>query len=114
MLRSVAYHLLCWLPGRVLNVKRDLMITDKSKIGNEILAYLVDHPKAQDTLEGIVDWWLLERAIKFQKAQVKKALTELVTNGLIIEQKGGNSKIHYRVNQSRFDEIKKLVEQMNG
>jgi hypothetical protein len=91
-------------------VKQGLLIIDESKIGNEILAYLVDHPKAQDTLEGIVEWWLLERAIKFQEAQVKKALAELVTKGLVIEQKGDNSKIHYRVNKSRFEEIKKLVE----
>ena len=66
-------------------------------------------PKAQDTIEGIVDWSLLERAIKFQKVQVKKALAELVTKGLVIEQKGKDSKIHYRFNQSRFDEVKKLV-----
>ena len=95
-------------------MNHDLLITDKSQIGNEILAYLVDHPKAQDTLEGIVDWWLLERAIKFQEAQVRKALAELVTKGLVIEQKGGNSTIHYRVNQNRFEEIKKLVKLMSG
>jgi hypothetical protein len=93
-------------------VKQGLLIIDESKIGNEILAYLIDHPKARDTLEGIVEWWLLERAIKFQEAQVKKALAELVTNGLVIEQKGYDSKIHYRVNPSRLEEIKKLVELM--
>ena len=97
-----------------MNVKHDLLITDKSQIGNEILAYMVDHPKAQDTLEGIVNWWLLERAIKFQEAQVKKALAELVAKGLVIEQKGNNSMIHYRVNQSKFEEIKKLVKLMSG
>ena len=97
-----------------MNVKPDLLITDKSEIGNEILAYLVDHPKAQDTLEGIVDWWLLERAIKFQEAQVKKALAELVDKGWVIEQTGKDSKIHYRLNQSRFEEIKKLVKLMSG
>ena len=98
----------------MLNVKCDLLINDKSKIGNEILAYLVDNPKAQDTLEGIVEWWLLERAIKFQELQVKKALAELVAKGLVIEQKGNNSNIHYRVNQGRLEEIKKLVKLMSG
>jgi len=97
-----------------MTVKRDLLITNKSQIVNEILAYLVDHPKARDTLEGIVDWWLLERAIKFQEAQVKKALAELVAGGLILEKKGSNSQIHYQVNQSRFEEIKKLVKLMSG
>ena len=92
--------------------KRDLLIMDKSQIGNEILAYLVAHPNAQDTLEGIVNWWLLEQAIKFQEAQVKKALAELVAKGLVIEQKGADSNIYYRVNQNRFEEVKKLVKLM--
>jgi len=95
-------------------LKQVLLINDESKIGNEILAYLIDHPKAQDTLEGIVEWWLLERAIKFQETKVKKALAELAAKGLVIEQKGNNSKIHYSVNQSRFKEIKKLVELISG
>jgi hypothetical protein len=97
----------------MMNVKQELLVTDKTQIGNEILAYLVDHPKAQDTMEGIVSWWLLERTIKFQEAQVKKALAELVAKGFVIEQKGNNSTIHFRVNQSRFEEIKKLVERMS-
>jgi hypothetical protein len=92
-------------------VKQVLIINDELSIGNEILAYLLDHPKAQDTLEGIVEWWLLERAIKFQETQVKKALADLVAKGLVIEQKGNDSKIHYRVNQSRFEEIKKHLKQ---
>ena len=98
----------------MLNVKPDLLIRDKAQIGNEILAYLVDHPNAQDTLEGIVNWWLLERAIKFQEAQVKKALAELVAKGLIIEHKEMDSQINYRINQKKLEEIKKLVKLMSG
>ena len=96
-----------------MNVKRDLLITNKLQIGNEILAYLVDHPKARDTLEGIVEWWLLERQIRFQTARVKEALSNLIARGFILEKKGSNSKIHYRVNQSRLEEIKKLVKLMS-
>ena len=98
----------------MLNVKRDLLITAESKIGNEILSYLVDHQKAQDTLEGIVEWWLLERHINFQTARVKAALSDLVARGLILEKKGSNSQIHYRVNQVKYKEIQKLFEQKNG
>ena len=81
-------------------MKQDLLINGRSKIGNEILAYLVDHPNARDTLAGIVDWWLLERQIKFQTTRVKEALSDLVAKGLIVEKKGSNSQIHYRVNRS--------------
>ena len=91
-------------------MKQGLLINDESKIGNEILAYLIENPKAQDTFEGIVEWWLLEREIKFETARVKEAISDLVARGLIFEKKGSNSQIHYRVNQNRFEEIRKLVE----
>jgi len=101
------------LRGR-LKVKLGLLINDESKIGNEILSYLVENPKAQDTLEGIVEWWLLEQKIKYETARVQEALSELVAKGLILEKKGSNSQRHYRINQSRFEEIKKLVNLMSG
>lgn len=91
-----------------MNLKRDLLITDKSQIGNEILAYLTDHPKAQDSMEGILNWWMLERAIKFQEVQVKKSLAELVAKGLILEHTGLDSQTHYRINQRKYEEIKEL------
>ena len=56
----------------------------------------------------------MERVIKFQEAQVKKALAELVDKRLVIEQSGNDSKIHYRVNPSRFEAIKKLVKGMTA
>ena len=62
-------------------MKQVLPINDEPEIGDEILAYLVDHPKARDTLEGIVEWWLLEREIKFETARVKEALSNLVAGG---------------------------------
>ena len=98
----------------MIYVKPDLLITDKSQIGNEILAYLVENPKAQDTLEGIVEWWLLEREIKFETARVKEALSDLVAEGLILEKKGSNSQIHYRINQSKYKEIQALFKQKVG
>ena len=91
----------------------DLPITNKSQIGNQILTYLIEHPEAQDTLEGIVEWWLLERAIKFQTARVKEALSELVAKGLILEHKELKSKNHYRINMTKYHEIQKLYNQEN-
>jgi hypothetical protein len=95
-------------------VKQALLINNKSQIGNKILAYLIENPRAQDTLEGIVDWWLLEREIRFETARVKEALSDLVARGLILEKKGSSSQIHYRVNQSKYEEIKELVKLISG
>lgn len=91
-----------------------MIISNKEKICNEILAYLVDHPSAQDTLEGILNWWLLERAIKFQKVQVKKALNELIDKGFIIERKSGSSEAHYRLNHRKMKEINESFKLMDG
>ncbi len=95
-------------------MKRDLGIGEKSQISHEILDYLVEHPEARDTLEGIVEWWLLERKIKRQKDQVKKALSDLVAKGLVLEHKGGKSQTHFSINQSKYEEIQKLFKQGSG
>lgn len=90
-----------------MDLKRDLFKTDSSEITNEIMTYLANHPNAADTLDGVAKWWLLDRADKLQLGQVKQALDELVAKGLVAAQKGGDSKIVYRVNRSRLEDIKK-------
>lgn len=86
----------------------------KSKIEYEILAYLVEHPKARDTLEGIMEWWLLEQEIKFQLTQVRETLAGLVARGLVCEKTGRDSRIHYSLNQGKYEEIKELFDRKHG
>ena len=81
----------------------------KSQIAHEILAYLDEHPEAQDTLDGIVQWWLLEQKIRYQMNLVKEVLAELVRKGLVIEHEGWDSRIHYRTNQSKSEEITEFL-----
>ena len=87
---------------------------NKSQIAYQILAYLVEHPDAQDTLEGIVEWWLLDRQIRFHTARVKQAISELVAERLILENKGSDSKTHYRINRAKSKEIKEFFRQKDG
>jgi hypothetical protein len=89
-------------------------ITNKSPIGLQILAYLAEHPEAQDTVDGIVEWWLLERQITYQIIRVKEALSELVAKGWILENKAMDSQVHYRVNQNRYEEVRELFKQKDG
>jgi hypothetical protein len=89
--------------------KSDESSTGNLQIAYEILAYMIEHPEAQDTLEGIVEWWLLEQQVMRQTARVKQALSELVSKGLILERKGKDSRIHYRINQRKYKEIRALL-----
>lgn len=90
-----------------LNPVRD----EPAPIIYEILAYLVEHPEAQDTLEGIVQWWLLDREIKRWTAEVRAALAELVAAGLVIERQGPDGLTHYRINRRKLAQIRARLKQ---
>jgi len=92
------------------SVKADLCLQGKSEIVYEILTYLKDHPEAQDTLDGVVQWWLLERKIIQQTALVKEALTELVRKGMVLERKTRSAPPRYCLNQKRAEEISSILE----
>ncbi len=81
----------------------------KTQTIQEILAYLAEHPDSQDTLEGIAEWWLLERRIVQRVGEVKEALDELVASELLIERKGMDARSVYRVNPQKPNEIASLI-----
>lgn len=89
----------------------DQMNDKKVQLAYEILQYLIDNPNAQDTLEGIVSWWLLERAIKHQTVLVKEALTTLLEGGLVIARQGSDSRTHYKINRRQRKKIILLLQE---
>ena len=66
--------------------------------GGQILDYLSRNPEAQDTLEGIVQWWLLEQRIVTAVGKVKEALGELVRMDLVQTRQGLDGQTYYRLN----------------
>jgi DNA-binding transcriptional regulator PaaX len=80
-----------------------------SHLAHQILAYLAEHPLAQDTLEGIMEWWLLDREIVYQTTAVRSALAELVANGLILETRTKDSHAHYRLNPNKVGEVLEIL-----
>lgn len=79
-------------------MKKDMPFSNKSEVAYEILSYLSEHPDAQDTLDGIAHWWLMERRIKYHISLVREALEELVGRGLIVEKYGTDLSVHFRLN----------------
>jgi hypothetical protein len=88
----------------------DQMKERKEELAEEILRYLIDHPNAQDTLKGIVTWWLSERRIKHRTALVEEVLDALVADGLIIAQEGSDSQILFKLNRHRRRKIISLLQ----
>jgi hypothetical protein len=104
-----------WLEDCIPALSDDIVKSHEQKPGRaqlsrEVLTYLIEHPHAQDTLEGIVGWWLLQQQIEIQSHSVKQVLDELVTENLIIEIHGPDSRVHYRLNPAKQEEISTLLE----
>jgi hypothetical protein len=83
--------------------------TKESLIAQDILSYLLTHAAAEDTVEGIVEWWLLEERIKRRTQEVQKALDALVVESLIVARESKDSKTHYRINKRRIKKIRALL-----
>src|SRR5262245_18105435 len=77
-----------------------------SPVACRVLAYLLENPQAGDTLKGILDWWVPRQEVNWQIGQVKRALAELESQGLILR----NGRDHYHVNPRKRAEIKARVE----
>ena len=78
-----------------------------------ILAYLLENPNAGDTLDGIVEWWLLHQKIRFETQTVSQAVSKLVADGLIVEQKGPDSHVIYRAKGSS-ENIQAMLNEMKS
>jgi hypothetical protein len=85
-----------------------------SQLAQSILAYLTERQDAQDTLEGIAEWWLLEQKISSRTAEVREALSELVASELIVERKTGDAQTYYRLNRRKVDAIAVALKQSDG
>lgn len=88
-----------------------MCVPNKAQITRDVLSYLSEHTEAQDTLEGVVEWWLLEQKISRHTTEVKEVLDDLVKKELIIARQGKDTRLHYRVNRLKADAIVSLLQQ---
>ncbi len=82
---------------------------DVRDLSHEILEFLLENPRARDTLEGITEWWLLERDIQRETERVRQALSRLVADDLIDEVQGADGRRHYLLNRRRLEAIRERV-----
>ena len=78
-----------------------------SLVADRILLYLLRNPEAQDTLDGIVDWWLFQQTLRDETTVVEKALSVLVGQGLLTAKSGMDSRLRYKLSPGKSDDIRK-------
>jgi len=81
----------------------------EGEIAFGILQYLLEHPDAKDTLEGIAQWWLLKRYHEQRVVDVQRAVNGLLAKDLIVETRREGSPPHYGINHHREAEIAEML-----
>lgn len=74
---------------------------DVAEMVDAIKRYLKKHPQAADTLEGIVNWWLLRQRYEIAEEVVNKALEVLVEQGTVAKMNPKGSKPIYRLKEEQ-------------
>jgi len=65
-------------------------------VRTEILGYLATRPRACDTLDGIVRWWIFDQRRRVGRVMVEQALDELVETGSIERLSRTDGSVLYR------------------
>ncbi len=82
------------------------------QLSSHILRYLMKHPGARDSIEGIAEWWVLLQRIEDEVDNVKQALDVLVERGLVEVEGGGGASARrfYRLNLKNKEAIARFLE----
>jgi len=81
----------------------------ESPLSRRIVSYLVTHPHAADTIEGISQGWLWDAQSQPSDDQLQQALDCLAARQLVLASHGGNGRVSYSMNPKKQGVINKLV-----
>lgn len=104
-------HAVCWAPRSRVNVDDANKLRDGrgDSLSQELLEYLVQHPEALDTREGIAEWWLLKQRISEVVGNLEAVLDDLVKQGFLLANRGEEGRIYYCLNRAREREVRKYL-----
>ena len=71
----------------------------------EILRYVITHPSAKDTINGIEKWWLSKNLGGEGKRKIAESLNLLVVKGWLVARCSPQSETIYSLNENSLLEI---------
>ena len=85
----------------------------RASVMKAILRYLVAHPDAKDTVDGITRWWLAPRADpdghQWNRDVVQEAIDELVARGWVVRRETTPSHVLYGLDKQHLSAITKVI-----
>jgi hypothetical protein len=89
---------------------REFTVSEQSQIASAILRYLDANPHAEDTIEGIVQWWVRKDWVQQKVEEVERAIGLLKSRGFILEEpSAGIGGSLYRLNPECRETVRKLL-----
>lgn len=70
-------------------------LDDVQQLANEITRYLQEHEGAADTLEGVIQWWVLRQRLQEERSKVERAMSYLCEQGIVETRSLPDGKILY-------------------
>jgi len=61
----------------------------------EILDYLARHPDAQDTIDGILHWWVLDACVQKWAPRIAETVAQLVEQGFLEQKRSADGNVIY-------------------
>ena len=77
-----------------------------------ILRYLIEHPEAKDTTNGILRWWLPRGGMDRAEEEVQEVLDTLVARGWLTQRQTITSQKLYGMNKEKLEEIKLFLREL--
>jgi DNA-binding FadR family transcriptional regulator len=74
------------------------------EVAKRIIQHLKEHPRACDTLEGVVQWWMKFQQLEVSIAEVREALGRLKAEGVVEERVGSDNRTVYFARQRGDDD----------
>ncbi|MCA9551538.1 MAG: hypothetical protein KC933_15990 [Myxococcales bacterium] len=75
-----------------------------------ILGYLLKHPGAKDTIDGLTEWWLLERRVAETRREVEEAVDELVELGVLESTQHADGRVVYALRPDSQERAEHLLD----
>jgi hypothetical protein len=85
-------------------------VSDQSQIAHAILRYLDANPDAEDTIEGIAQWWVRKDWVQRKVDEVEHAIRLLKGRGFILEEPSTSVRHSlYRLNPDQREAVRKFL-----
>ena len=76
----------------------------------DILHYLLEHPDAKDTRDGILRWWIPQRRDEPDAQTMQDVLDDLVAKGWMYKREAVANRVIYSMNKDHIKDIQVAVE----